>query len=172
MHTIVFFTALGSKVSWPPCSPCSMGRSASLTERPGLSAVTEANRTVAKAARLRTHSRIRVRHIHLVGGWRWRGIPADEKCGICGNAFEVHCNLCDKPGESCPPAFGACGHIFHLHCIGTWLNRDDAVRESLANCPLCRRPWRFATQQAPGTTEDGTNLGAQGSGQPLEAVRS
>ncbi|CBZ50791.1 conserved hypothetical protein [Neospora caninum Liverpool] len=87
--------------------------------------------------------RVRVRHIHFVGAWRWAGIPPDEKCGICSNAFEVHCNACDKPGEACPPAFGACGHVFHLHC--TWLSREDALRENQASCPLCRRPWRFKT---------------------------
>lgn len=101
-----------------------MEPSASLPKQTSLPTVTEADRALVKAAALTAHSRIRVRQVHLVGGWRWTGIPADEKCGICSNAFEVHCNVCDKPGESCPPAFGACGHIFHLHCIG---KQDDAT---------------------------------------------
>ncbi|KYK64903.1 putative anaphase promoting complex subunit 11 [Toxoplasma gondii TgCatPRC2] len=106
-----------------------------------------------RAASLSPHSRVRVRHVHFVGGWRWAGVPPDEKCGICSNAFEVHCSACDRPGEACPPAFGACGHVFHLHCIGTWLSREDALRESQANCPLCRRPWRFKTANEASSSE-------------------
>ncbi|KAL8443305.1 hypothetical protein Emag_005952 [Eimeria magna] len=106
--------------------------------------------------------------VHVVGVWRWKGVPADLHCVICDNAFELPCAQCDSPGDACPPAFGACGHVFHLHCIGAWLYRDGARYEEQGTCPMCRQLWTYAPQQ-PRALELGNVVNSQSSEQHSQA---
>ena len=79
--------------------------------------------------------KITVKSYHAVAVWRWN--TNDEQCSICYQPFDMCCETCTIPGESCPPAWGECTHQYHMHCINRWLTADNK------NCPMCRRPFKL-----------------------------
>ncbi len=79
--------------------------------------------------------KITVKSYHAVAVWRWN--TGDDQCAICYNPFDMCCETCTVPGESCPPAWGECTHHFHMHCITRWLSADNR------NCPMCRQPFKL-----------------------------
>lgn len=80
--------------------------------------------------------KVTIKSFHAVAVWRWN--TADEQCAICYQPFDMCCETCTVPGESCPPAWGECSHHFHMHCIQRWLANDNHT-----NCPMCRRPFKL-----------------------------
>ena len=83
--------------------------------------------------------KVTIKSFHAVAVWRWN--TADEQCAICYQPFDMCCETCTVPGESCPPAWGECSHHFHMHCIQRWLSNENH-----ANCPMCRRPFKLRDQ--------------------------
>ena len=83
--------------------------------------------------------KVTIKSFHAVAVWRWN--TSDEQCAICYQPFDMCCETCSVPGESCPPAWGECSHHFHMHCIQRWLSNDNH-----SNCPMCRRPFKLRDQ--------------------------
>lgn len=61
-----------------------------------------------------------------------RRIAADITCGICFDAVTT------TPGRRFGLLTG-CAHAFCLDCIRQWRGRIDLPKETVRNCPLCRR---------------------------------
>jgi anaphase-promoting complex subunit 11 len=78
--------------------------------------------------------RITVKHFHAISVWQWD--TSDDQCAICYQPFDMCCESCKVPGESCPPAWGECSHQYHSHCIERWLSNNNK------NCPMCRREFK------------------------------
>lgn len=80
--------------------------------------------------------KVTIKSFHAVAVWKWN--TSDDQCAICYQPFDMNCETCSVPGESCPPAWGECSHHFHRHCIERWLANDNHT-----NCPMCRRPFKL-----------------------------
>ena len=86
--------------------------------------------------------KITIKSFHAVAVWKWN--TNDDQCAICYQPFDMCCETCTVPGESCPPAWGDCSHHFHMHCIERWLANDNHT-----NCPMCRRPFKLRQDLQP-----------------------